>query len=96
MNVAFTSRHAVVREAMEQAMPRLREMLDSNGLSLAESNVSDQSFAEQREFAFADSHQGGERHASGLASPIADELPVDMTAPVSMQALSSAMLDVYI
>lgn len=96
VNVAFTSRHAVVREAMEQAMPRLREMLDNNGLSLAESNVSDQSFAEQREFAFADKHQGGERHASGFASPIADDMPVDMSAPASVQALSSAMLDVYI
>ncbi len=96
VNVAFTSRHAVVREAMEQAMPRLREMLDNNGLSLAESNVSDQSFAEQREFAFAGNRHGGEHHASGFASPIADDMPVDMSASASMQALSSAMLDVYI
>ncbi len=96
VNVAFTSRHAVVREAMEQAMPRLREMLDNNGLSLAESNVSDQSFAEQREFAFAGNRQGGEHHASGFASPIADDVPVDLSAPANIQALSSAMLDVYI
>ena len=96
VNVAFSSRHAVVREAMEQAMPRLREMLDANGLSLAESSVSDQGFAGQHEFAFADNRQDGERHASGFASPLADELPADIAVPVNMQALSSAMLDVYI
>ena len=49
INVALSSRHAMVREAMEMALPKLREMFDSNGLSLADTDISQQSFAEQRE-----------------------------------------------
>ncbi len=49
VNVSLTSRHAVVREAMEQALPRLREMLDENGFNLADADISKHSFAEQRE-----------------------------------------------
>ncbi len=55
VNVAFTSRHAEVREAVEQALPRLREMLEDKGLNLADADVSHHSFAEQQQaFAHAD------------------------------------------
>ena len=49
VNVAMSSRHAIVREAMEQALPRLREMLNDNGFNLSDTDVSQHSFAEQRE-----------------------------------------------
>ena len=49
VNVSLSSRHAIVREAMEQALPKLREMLDENGFSLADADISKHSFAEQRE-----------------------------------------------
>ncbi|VAW52174.1 hypothetical protein MNBD_GAMMA05-687 [hydrothermal vent metagenome] len=49
INVALSSRHAAVREAMEMTMPKLREMLENDGLNLSDSNISHQSFAEQRE-----------------------------------------------
>ena len=48
VSVAFSSRHAVVREAVEMSLPRLREMLESNGLNLADTDVSQHSFSEQR------------------------------------------------
>jgi flagellar hook-length control protein FliK len=38
----FTSPHAAVREAIEQAMPRLRDMLADNGIMLGNTTVSDQ------------------------------------------------------
>lgn len=38
----FTSPHAAVREAIEQAMPKLREMLADNGIMLGNAMVSDQ------------------------------------------------------
>lgn len=44
----FTAQHAVTREAIEQALPRLREMLAENGLSLSNATVSD-SGTRQRE-----------------------------------------------
>jgi flagellar hook-length control protein FliK len=47
-NVSFTSNHAHVREALEAAIPRLREMLEQQGLNLANADVSQHSFAEQR------------------------------------------------
>jgi flagellar hook-length control protein FliK len=49
VNVSLTSSHAVVREAMELALPKLREMFDANGLNLAGTDISQHSFAEQRE-----------------------------------------------
>jgi flagellar hook-length control protein FliK len=38
----FTSPHAAVRDAVEQAMPRLREMMADNGIMLGNATVSDQ------------------------------------------------------
>lgn len=38
----FTSPHAAVREAIEQALPKLREMLADNGIMLGNATVSDQ------------------------------------------------------
>lgn len=49
VNVSLSSHHAIVREAMEQALPKLREMLSENGFNLADTDISKHSFAEQRE-----------------------------------------------
>lgn len=46
--VTFFSHEAVVREALEQALPRLRELLDAQGISLGQAQVSDQSLARQQ------------------------------------------------
>ena len=40
-SVSFVSQNPNVRDALEQAMPRLREMMGENGLNLAEADVSD-------------------------------------------------------
>ncbi|MBN3727792.1 flagellar hook-length control protein FliK, partial [Burkholderia sp. Ac-20379] len=37
----FVSQHQQVREAVEAALPKLREAMESNGLSLGSANVSD-------------------------------------------------------
>jgi hypothetical protein len=42
MSVSFTSPHASVRDALEQNLPRLREMLEEQGINLGESSVNDQ------------------------------------------------------
>ena len=42
----FMSPHASVRDAIESALPKLREMLADSGLSLGNVNVSSQSFAQ--------------------------------------------------
>ena len=43
----FVSAHAAVREAIEAAMPRLREMLADSGITLGNANVSTDAFREQ-------------------------------------------------
>jgi len=47
--VQFTAHHAVVREALESALPRLRDMLEASGVELVNVDVSSgQSHAEQQ------------------------------------------------
>jgi len=46
-SVWFAANHADTRAALEQALPRLREMFASQGMNLADSGVSRQSLAEQ-------------------------------------------------
>jgi flagellar hook-length control protein FliK len=47
-SVTFFSHEAAVREALETAMPRLRELLDGQGLHLNQAQVSDPSLARQQ------------------------------------------------
>jgi flagellar hook-length control protein FliK len=56
--VHFTAQHGVVRDALESALPRLREMFGANGLDLVDVNVADQSETGKRGFAQA-SENGG-------------------------------------
>ncbi len=42
VSVSFSSPHASVRDSVEQSMPRLKEMLEEQGLSLGEASVNDQ------------------------------------------------------
>jgi flagellar hook-length control protein FliK len=44
LHVALSANHVLTREAMMEAMPRLREMLESNGVQLASMDVSDKGF----------------------------------------------------
>lgn len=68
-NITFQAQHAVTREAIEQALPRLREMLAESGLSLGQTDVSEQGVSEgnqEREFgsaASADEHLDGPAEA---------------------------------
>ena len=57
VSVSFSSNHATVREALDAAMPRLREMLTDNGLQLTNANISNRSAA--------DHQQGGSHHYAG-------------------------------
>ena len=45
-SVQFASAHASVREAIESAMPRLREMLADSGITLGEAKVGAETFRE--------------------------------------------------
>ena len=47
-SIQFTSAHAVVRDALEAALPRLRDMFESAGVQLVNVDVSGQSIAHQQ------------------------------------------------
>ena len=47
-NISFSATHAVTREVLENALPRLKDMLAENGVSLGDVKVSDQGIADRR------------------------------------------------
>ena len=101
VNVAFSSRHADVREAVEQALPRLREMLEEKGLNLSNTDVSQHSFAEQRHNAFAQADQNNNGFTLGDSSEVKDDqLPGDAGQVQLTQAIDDAfdngLVDYYI
>lgn len=91
VSVSMSSRHAMVRDAMEQALPKLREMLEQNGFSLADADISKQSFAEQRE-------QDNKAGNNGIAARnIEQSVNADSSHQVMKQAtMSTSMVDYYI
>lgn len=62
VNISFIAQHATTRDALEQALPRLRESFSENGLELADAEVSQQESFEQADDNAADSES---LHADG-------------------------------
>jgi flagellar hook-length control protein FliK len=60
----FTSPHAAVRDAIEQALPKLREMLADNGITLGNAMVSDQSPKDQQAWQTGQ-RESGNRNSTG-------------------------------
>jgi len=89
--VSFSSPHAQVRDALESATPRLREMFGENGLSLGDVNVSQQSMSQQQH---AQRDETAARSFQNKRAGIATDAAV---AVDSSQAISqgSGMLDLY-
>ena len=63
-SVVFQSPNAQARDLLENALPRLKEMLEEQGMNLADASVSEESYSEDGE-----SEQGGE--SSGQGSSLA-------------------------
>lgn len=85
----FTSAHAAVREAIEQSLPRLRDMLADSGISLGNTTVSDQAPREQQ--------QRGQAGRPDGASP--DNTPESDTPQMQTSTLPSrhnGMVDTFV
>jgi flagellar hook-length control protein FliK len=94
MSVNFVAQHAQTRDMLDAALPRLREMFDSQGLNLADANVSEES-SSHREQAFqsGDSERGhggtgGAAASTGLET--GEDLMLDSTPLVAMEGLVNA------
>jgi flagellar hook-length control protein FliK len=76
-SINFTSQQGMVREALESAIPRLREMLSENGLNLVNVNISQQDMSRQNGQSMpgsryganiANTEGGGNEEISGLGT----------------------------
>ncbi len=86
-SVTFLAQNAATREALEQAMPRLRESLAENGLSLTHSEVGQQDHPEQQ--ASEDETSMGNAHLAKVSVALddtEDELIADMPTEVNEQS----------
>jgi hypothetical protein len=68
VTVQLTAAHSVVRDALEAAVPRLKEMFDALGVQLADVDVSEHSFTRQRQ-------QREDNSAHNTASEIENNSP---------------------
>ena len=92
----FASPHAEVREAIEAALPRLREMMSSAGLELGQANVSSQSFQQQQQQQ-AQQSQGGNARA-GSPGGILDDSPNGAASTSGTQAIrqGNGLVDTFV
>lgn len=63
ISVVMSAQHSTTRDALEIALPRLREMFADSGLTLSDANVANQSSQQQRQAA---SDQGANRNNGSL------------------------------
>ena len=66
-NVSFHAQHTITREAIEQALPRLREMLAENGIALNQADIGEQG-AHRGGRETGDKTQGSPRTASDVTT----------------------------
>lgn len=76
VSVQFLSAHAAVRDAVEAALPRLRELFAEGGLTLADANVG----------AHSGSGQGGERQPAAARERPAAAAIAELTAGAAVPA----------
>ena len=91
-NVNFSSPHALVRHALDDAIPRLREMMNETGLILGDVNVSGQALA-QHQSRDPQTQQGQHSHTAG-SNRIDEPQAIVATSPIKRLSANS-MLDVY-
>lgn len=88
----FVSHHSAVREAIETALPRLREMLADNGIMLGNASVGSESLNQQQQaFDQAASGREGGRGVRGADSGVARV--VGNAGPVGLRR--NGMVDVF-
>ncbi|GEM_PF-4225473 len=92
LHVNLLANHHMTREAMMDAMPRLREMLESNGVQLANLDVADQGFQHGAEGETAEGGKGTKGVSNGaLGSEMSEE---EMT-PIAVNSSLEGMVDYY-
>lgn len=93
-NISFTSPHGQVRDALDAALPRLREMLEQSGLTLGDVNVSQQSVAQGQSQSGDDASSNGNSRLNMAEEQLGLD---DAEAQLNITKNTSiSMLDVYV
>ncbi|HEX6733263.1 MAG TPA: flagellar hook-length control protein FliK [Azonexus sp.] len=91
-SIAFASPHAEVRQAIESAMPQLKEMLSSAGINLGQANVGANLSQQRSDTPFADAN--GTRSADENAILPANDKGAD-TAGTSVLQRGRGLVDLF-
>jgi flagellar hook-length control protein FliK len=89
---SFVAHHPEVRHALENAMPRLREMLGDAGIQLGQSNVS--AGTPDQQAAFENGRQSSGRGSSGTSETAAIEAPSHVSH-VRTPGAADGMVDTF-
>lgn len=93
-SVYFTSQHASVREALDQALPRLRDMMGGQGIQLANAGVGGQGSSPQQQD-YRGNSEGRSRSADGfLRERDEGAEPIGVSA-VATARLARSGIDAY-
>ncbi|MDS0850149.1 flagellar hook-length control protein FliK [Burkholderia cenocepacia] len=94
----FVSQHAQVRDAVEAALPKLREAMEAGGLGLGSATVSDGGLASQQQQPNPQqTFAHGQSSRRGNGGPSAVDAPVDaaQSAPVAARASRAGLVDTF-
>ncbi|VWC26559.1 flagellar hook-length control protein FliK [Burkholderia arboris] len=92
----FVSQHAQVRDAVEAALPKLREAMEAGGLGLGSATVSDGGFASQQQNP-QQTFAGGQSSRRGNGGSSAVDAPADaaQSAPAAASVSRAGLVDTF-
>ncbi|MEH3776574.1 flagellar hook length control protein FliK [Enterobacter asburiae] len=90
----MVSAHSHVRAALEAALPVLRTSLAENGIQLAQSSVSSESFAGQQQSSSQQQHQASRSGNTGSFNEESDEL-LPVPAALQSAARGNSAVDIF-
>ncbi|WP_455731550.1 flagellar hook-length control protein FliK, partial [Burkholderia stabilis] len=94
----FVSQHAQVRDAVEAALPKLREAMEAGGLGLGSATVSDGGFASQQQQQNPQqTFAGGQSPRRGNGGSSAVDAPADaaQSAPAATRVSRAGLVDTF-
>jgi len=89
-SINFVAQHAPVRDALDSALPRLKEMLEQQGLNLSDVDVSTQS--EQQQASAESQEQGSETSQQGASNEQAETSSVEQELIANMDVNSGVSI----
>lgn len=91
-SVVFTSKNGWVRDALDQTLPRLREMMEDQGINLTDANVSYQSANRQQQDSAVNSDETDrDDHLFSSEEIIVSDLSEPVVSPVRL-----SLVDQYV